>query len=80
MKQILIITVAVTLLIGCNDSKPTNRPEGQLQISQAATTEIYTVDDTHSTALFQEKNFGISFVSGRFTDLFIHRNSDTLPN
>lgn len=36
---------------------------------RSATTETYTVDATHSAALFQVKHFDISFVSGRFTDL-----------
>ena len=40
-----------------------------MQTSQAAGMETYIVDATHSAALFQVKHFGISFVSGRFTDL-----------
>ena len=67
MKQILIIIVAVTFLVGCSDSEPPANHEQQT--SQAAVTETYTVDATHSAALFQVKHFGISFVSGRFTDL-----------
>ena len=37
--------------------------------SAAATPETYTVDATHSGALFQVKHFGISLVAGRFTDI-----------
>ena len=69
MKQILIITVAVAFLIGCSDSEPPACQEGQPQTSQATATETYTVDATHSSALFHVKHFGISFVSGSFTDL-----------
>ena len=35
----------------------------------AAAPETYTVDATHSAALFKVKHFGISFVAGRFTDV-----------
>jgi polyisoprenoid-binding protein YceI len=35
----------------------------------AAATETYTVDATHSAALFKVKHFGISLVAGRFTDI-----------
>ncbi len=34
-----------------------------------AATETYTVDATHSAALFKVKHFGISLVAGRFTDI-----------
>lgn len=41
--------------------------------------ETYTVDATHSSALFKAKHFGISFVSGSFTDIsgtiFLDRNN-----
>lgn len=35
----------------------------------AAATETYTVDATHSAALFKVKHFGISFVAGGFTNI-----------
>ena len=36
--------------------------------SAAAGTEKYTIDVTHSAALFRVKHFGISLVAGRFTE------------
>jgi polyisoprenoid-binding protein YceI len=69
IQRLMLVTVIVTssFLIGCSDTEPTAGQEEPSQTSAAA--EIYTVDATHSAALFQVRHFGISFVSGRFTDL-----------
>jgi polyisoprenoid-binding protein YceI len=66
----MLVTVIVTssFLIGCSDTEPSTGQEEPSQTSTAAA-ETYTVDATHSAALFQVRHFGISFISGRFTDL-----------
>ena len=68
MKQIVITILVVAFLIGCSKSDP---PAGQEQPTQTspAAVEKYIVDVTHSAALFQVRHFGVSFVSGRFTDI-----------
>ena len=68
MKQIVITFLAVAFLIGCSKADPPAGPEEPAQASPAAT-EKYIVDATHSAALFQVRHFGVSFVSGRFTDI-----------
>jgi polyisoprenoid-binding protein YceI len=84
-KKMKITTIVILLLIGvgvialsaipkiyramdASYQKETD-PIRVKHIEQIAATETYTVDATHSAALFQVKHFGISFVSGRFTDL-----------
>jgi polyisoprenoid-binding protein YceI len=69
MKQIVITFLAVAFLIGCSDADPPTDQEEPSQTSPAAAAEKYAVDATHSAALFQVRHFGISFVSGRFTDI-----------
>ena len=68
MKQIVITFLAVAFLIGCSKADPPAAQEEPTQTSPAAT-EKYIVDATHSAALFQVRHFGVSFVSGRFTDI-----------
>jgi polyisoprenoid-binding protein YceI len=68
-KQIVITIVSAALLIGCSKADPPASGEEPSHTSPAAAAETYTVDPTHSAALFQVKHFGISFVSGRFTDI-----------
>ena len=67
-KQIAMTILAVAFLIGCSKADP---PAGQEERTQnsPAVAEKYIVDVTHSAALFQVKHFGISFISGRFTDI-----------
>jgi polyisoprenoid-binding protein YceI len=69
MKQIVITLAAAAFLIGCSDKEPPAGQNEALPTSPTATKETYTVDATHSAALFQVKHFGISFISGRFTDI-----------
>ena len=69
MKQIVITFLAVAFLIGCSDAAPAAGQEEPSQTSPAVAAEKYIVDATHSAALFQVRHFGISFVSGRFTDI-----------
>jgi polyisoprenoid-binding protein YceI len=69
MKQIAMTILAVAFLIGCSKADPPAGQEEPSQTSPAAMAETYTVDATHSAALFQVKHFGVSFVSGRFTDI-----------
>ena len=68
MKQIVMTILAVAFLIGCSKADPPAGQEEPTQTSPAAAEE-YIVDVTHSAALFQVRHFGISFVSGRFTDI-----------
>ena len=67
-KQIAMTILAVAFLIGCSKADP---PAGQKERTRTspAVAEKYIVDVTHSAALFQVKHFGISFISGRFTDI-----------
>ena len=67
-KQIAMTILAVAFLIGCSKADPPAAQEEPTQTSPAAT-EKYIVDATHSAALFQVRHFGVSFVSGRFTDI-----------
>lgn len=62
-----IILGLIPFFVGCNDVPPAKTHTADA--ARSATTEIYTVDATHSAALFQVKHFDISFVTGRFTDL-----------
>ena len=68
MEQIVMTILAVAFLIGCSKADPPAGPEEPSQTSPAAA-EKYIVDVTHSAALFQVRHFGISFISGRFTDI-----------
>jgi polyisoprenoid-binding protein YceI len=71
LKQRLIIYAVIvtsSFFIGCSDTEPPASQEEPSQTSAAAA-ETYTVDATHSAALFQVRHFGISFISGRFTDI-----------
>ena len=68
MKQIGVTILAVAFLIGCSDAVPPAGQEVPTQTSPTAA-EKYIVDATHSAALFQVRHFGISFISGRFTDI-----------
>jgi len=67
-KQIGVTILAVAFLIGCSKADPPAGQEEPTQTSPVAA-EKYIVDATHSAALFQVKHFGISFISGRFTDI-----------
>ena len=60
-----VVLPLIVCVIGC----PAAAPRQTHTAVYPASAEIYTVDATHSAALFQVKHFGISFVSGRFTDL-----------
>jgi polyisoprenoid-binding protein YceI len=68
MKQIVMTFLAVAFLIACSKADP---PAGQDKPAPTSPTaaEKYIVDVTHSAALFQVRHFGVSFVSGRFTDI-----------
>ena len=68
MKQIGMTILTVAFLIGCSDAVPPAGQEVPTQTSPTAA-EKYIVDATHSAALFQVRHFGISFISGRFTDI-----------
>jgi polyisoprenoid-binding protein YceI len=68
MKQIGVTILTVAFLIGCSDAVPPAGQEIPTQTSPTAA-EKYIVDATHSAALFQVRHFGISFISGRFTDI-----------
>jgi len=68
MKPIVMTILAAAFLIGYSRAAPPAGLEKPTQASPAAT-EKYIVDVTHSAALFQVRHFGVSFVSGRFTDI-----------
>ena len=68
MEQIVMTILTVAFLIGCSDAVPPAGQEIPTQTSPTAA-EKYIVDATHSAALFQVRHFGISFISGRFTDI-----------
>ncbi|MHC4231205.1 MAG: YceI family protein [Planctomycetota bacterium] len=68
MKPIVMTILAAAFLIGYSRAVPPAGLEKPTQASPAAA-EKYIVDVTHSAALFQVRHFGVSFVSGRFTDI-----------
>jgi polyisoprenoid-binding protein YceI len=68
MKPIVVTILAAAFLIGYSRAASPAGQEKPTQVSPAAA-EKYIVDVTHSAALFQVRHFGVSFVSGRFTDI-----------
>ena len=68
MKPIVMTILAAAFLIGYSRAAPPAGLEKPTPTSPAAA-EKYIVDVTHSAALFQVRHFGVSFVSGRFTDI-----------
>ena len=68
MKPIVMTILAAAFLIGYSRADAPAGLEKPTPASPAAA-EKYIVDVTHSAALFQVRHFGVSFVSGRFTDI-----------